>query len=132
MGRLPDWFLDSFLKVIIAGLIILLIKAAQIILGSELHHFFEAIKSEIRDAANRAWTVGSINGCGFVGMAIFGIVVIVASTGQKIFGLSFSQIIGSKKADELTQYTNYMSLFFVLGLYLVISLICVVIDNRRK
>jgi uncharacterized membrane protein YidH (DUF202 family) len=132
MWGLPEWFTDSFLRLFLISLVLLLIWVAQKILGSELHHFMEAFRSEISEASKRAKTVGAINWYGLVVVGVFGVLVIVASTGQKLLGLSVALFIGEKKANELSAYSNYTSMFFFLGAVMVVSLICVVIDNRNK
>lgn len=130
--QLPEWFKDGLLKAFLAFLILMLIKGAMTILKSELHHFREAFGSEIKDAAKGSKTVGSLNWLQFVGVALFGIIIIVASTGQKILGISLASFLGEKKANELAKYSDYSSLFFVLAILMVVSLICVIVDNRSR
>jgi hypothetical protein len=123
---------DLLLPFAHALLIVILIKVTLKILGSELHHFMEALRSEIKEASSRAKTVGAINWYQFITVAVVGILIIVASTGQKLLGISLAGIIGAERAKDLARYSDYTSLLFVLAILMVISLVCVVIDNRRR
>jgi hypothetical protein len=116
----------------LSALVLFLISWSLKILGSELRHFMDALRSEIREASKAKKTVASLNWFQFITVAVVGVLVIVASTGQKILGIAFENILGETKASELASYSDYSLLFFVLALLMVVSLICVVIDNHGR
>ena len=130
MEALPSWFRDSVLVLILITLILILIRYSFKILGSEFVHFVGAIRTEVRDGLRNAKTIGAWNAYLLVVITIFGVIVIASAGAQKLLGVIFS-FFNAKKGAELVQYTNYFHLFFVLALLFVISIVSVVIDNRR-
>jgi hypothetical protein len=130
MEHVPEWFRDAILGIFLSLLLLLLIKATFKILGSELHHFLDAVKSEMIDAIRRVNTVGALNLYGILIVSIVGVVVIIATGTQKAFGILLL-FLSRKQAEEFSSYTNYFSLFYVVALLFIVSIVCVVIDNRR-
>lgn len=132
MGAVDQPGLARFVDLFYVLLVLLLVWLSLHILRSELKHFIEAMKSELLDGLRGKHSVGALNFYGFVCTGSIGLIAIVATTGQKVMGIAFAKLIGEKKAAELVGYTNYQTYFVVMAVILVISVICVVIDNRRK
>jgi hypothetical protein len=127
---LPQWFTDTLLVLFLALLVLLLVRFALKILGDELHSFVAAIKTEVKDFRRWRMTAGGLNMSGFVTLAIFGVIVIVTISSQKVLAF-LAKFIGQQKAEYLSDSSSYILLIFVLAIVLVVSLVVVVIDNRR-
>jgi hypothetical protein len=129
-AAIPSWFVPAICVVVIAAAMLGLIQWALRIMGGELHHIVDAVKSEFIELIKGELTTGSINIIGVLLLAVFGGVVAVLMSTQKVFGLVFS-IFGSEKATELVHYTDYMTLVIVVCISFIISLVIVAVDNRK-
>ena len=125
---LPQWFVDGLLICVLGGLFLGLYWVANKMLSNELHHLVSLIKSEWDDSRRRKFTVGSINWRGFIALFLFGLIVIVFTSAQKLVGL-LGTIIGIEQAHQLIAATNFLSLFFVLTAWMFMSIVAVVIDG---
>jgi hypothetical protein len=127
---LPQWFVNGLLLAILAAIFLLLYWVANRILGGELSHLVSIIKQEWDDSRSRKVSVGSINWRGFIGLLLFGFVVIVSMSAQKVVGLVGS-VMGIEHAKELAHYSNFLTLFYVAALWLFFSVTMVVFDNKN-
>ncbi|WP_457425589.1 hypothetical protein [Roseateles sp. P5_E7] len=101
-------------------------------MNAKLHHLVHALVSEPKDLLQLKPTVGALNCAGLVIGAVFGAVLIVASSTQQLLGAVLWSVVGEKKAAELLKYGDYTVIGFFLFLFTLCSLVCVVVDNRRK
>ena len=131
IAGLPECFVVGILGLVLAALFLALLVATSKLLGEELHHLVSAFSTEIRDFVRRKQTVGSLNLAGTITLTIFGIIVMFLMGMQKFLGVLLL-FVSEKKAQELIAYSNYPVLFVGVGVFLVISLAAVVIDNRAR
>jgi hypothetical protein len=128
---IPQWAFDALLGIALAAMVVVLVRWTLKILGAELHDFIGAVRSEVADFRGRRKTVGALNWYGFITVALFGVVAIVAAGTQKVLGLLL-QFLRPHLVNDLIAASNYFTLVFVLALVLVVSLVAVVIDNRSR
>ena len=128
---LPQWFLDGVLLCVLGAMFLFLYWIANKMLSNELHHLVSIVKSEWDDSRRRIFSVGSMNWRGFIALFLFGVIVIVVTSAQKLIGL-VGAIVGIEAAKQLVAATNFLSLFFVLAAWMLMSIIAVVIDERSR
>ena len=128
---LPQWFLDGFLMIVLGGLFLGLYWTANKMLANELHSLLSIVKGEWEDSKRKKFSVGSMNWRGFIALFFFGFVVIVFTSGQKLIGL-IGSLIGIDAAGQLVASTNFLSMFFFLAIWLLLSVIAVIVDGRGR
>lgn len=128
---LPSWFIDGVLLIVLGALFLGLYSLANKMLADELRHLVSIVKGEWEDSKRRKFSVGSINWRGFIALFLFGLIVIVFTSGQKLVGL-IGSVIGIEAASQLVASTNFLSMFFFLSIWLLVSVIAVVVDERGR
>lgn len=128
---LPTWFTNAVLVIFLCFLILGLYWTAEKILHVQFHELYKLVKSEWEDDKQKRRTVGAFNWRGFIALMIFGFVSMIFMSSQKLIGI-IAIAIGLDRASELAKSTNFFALFYFLAGYLLLSLLCVVVDNRRR
>lgn len=127
----PPWFINGVLGIVLAGLFLGLYAFANRLLGSELSHFLQLLKNEWQDSSEGKVTVGSANWRGFLTVSGIGILVMVVTSFQKLAGM-LATIVGVKQAEQLISATNFPAMFYFLAVFLLLSLVVVIVDNRAR
>lgn len=126
---LPVWFVNGILGIVLGFCLLGLYYAAHKILHVEFRHLYQLIKHEWEDSSSGKKTVGAMNWKGFVAIIVVGFVVLIFSSSQKIIGV-LGAALGSDKVAELVKATDFFSLVYFLGAYMICSLLCVIADKK--
>jgi hypothetical protein len=127
----PGWFVDALLVIVLCFLILALYWTAEKILHVQLHALVSLVKSEWDDSKARKRTVGMYNWRGFIALILVGFVCMIFISSQKLIGI-IAIAIGLDKAAELVKSTNFLVFVYFLAGYLLLSLLCVIVDNRGR
>lgn len=125
------WFVDALLCIFLATLVILLVWLVMKIIGEDVKLFIEYFKEEREDSKNHRHTIGSRNWKCVKLLFFFGLIAIASNTFTEVLTL-IEKFIGKSEAESLKESINVPTLFYVLAIVMVISVLSVLASKKQN
>ena len=125
------WFIDSLLFLFLATLAFLLIRYVMKAVGGDLELFFKYLKEEREEYKKRQPTLGAMNWRCVTVLLLFGVLVLVGSGFSEVISV-IEKWIGKWQTQYLEQSVNAATLFYVLAVVIVISVMAVFFSKQQN